>query len=74
MPTITSVLSSSQQKQGDIIDNLKPFGNEPRLQSSPIVRLNDIQKTLDKDTTITKSCNGLLTSSQATETIIIPQW
>ena len=46
---------------------------EPQLQGNPIVRLNDIQKTLVKDTEISEKINGL-TSSQATETIIIPQW
>ena len=52
-------------KSSQVQPNQSNFVNQNK--ANPIVRLNDIQKTLVSETIISSS-------TQATETIIIPQW
>ena len=61
MPNVSMVNSSQvQSNQFNIL-------SQNKLNPNPVVRLNDIQKSL-----ITE--NNICSSSHATETIIIPQW
>ena len=61
MPSVSMVNSSQVQfNQLNIL-------SQNKSNSNPIVRLNDIQKSL-----ITE--NNISSSTHATETIIIPQW
>ena len=60
-----TIPSVSMVKSSQVQPNQSNFVNQNK--ANPIVRLNDIQKTLVNETIISSS-------TQATETIIIPQW